>query len=219
MVRFCALIIVCISAMAARPVYAQAPLSCGPSPEMPAQSAAYEKIKGDLEAKANALIKLLGNPDLKAAVDDERRAINKSASGLDAAWQIAHLSYVFCSKVMADTSKVIALKLNAIVQFRRGACTIPQDVLVAVNEFVAEGAKMQDNFVLHEDPVALKKSFDGWEPRARKFLLENSGMNYAMRFSGRSETIPMGRGYWQEIGRQIGVLLSVSNELRACSAT
>jgi hypothetical protein len=51
------------------------PLNCGTPPQLPTQYQEEEKIKGELEGKAQFFLRLIGGGNLKGAVEAERHTI------------------------------------------------------------------------------------------------------------------------------------------------
>jgi hypothetical protein len=135
--RLSALVMVAVVA-GGRVVSAQPP-NCVPPPQLPVQSQEDEKIKGELEGKAQFFSRLVGDSSLKGAVEAERRTIYQSANGIQAAWESAYLTYLFCSTVMSDPSISSQGKLSAILAFKQGMCMVPQQLLITLAEFVNEG--------------------------------------------------------------------------------
>jgi hypothetical protein len=133
-----------------RVVSAQPP-DCGAPPQLPVKSQEEEKVKGELEGKAQFFLRLLAGGDLKGAVEAERRTIYQSADAIQAAWQAAYLSYLFCSTVMSDNTISSQEKLSAILAFKQGMCMVPQNILIKLAEFVQEGSMIQSNFMQTND--------------------------------------------------------------------
>jgi hypothetical protein len=94
-------------------------LDCGKPPELPYKSQETEKLRGELEGKAQLLSRLIGNADLKGAVETERNTLFQSADQVLAAWQANYLSYVFCASVMSDKSLSVEKRIDAWRQFQQ----------------------------------------------------------------------------------------------------
>jgi hypothetical protein len=117
-----------------RTVSAQ-PLDCGKPPELPLKSQETEKLKGELEGKAQMLSRLIGNADLKGAVETERNTLFQSADQVLAAWQANYLSYVFCASVMSDKSLSVEKRIDAWRQFQQAMQPQKSAVSVIRNAF------------------------------------------------------------------------------------
>jgi hypothetical protein len=181
-------------------------LNCGAPPQLPVQSQEEEKIKGDLEGRAKFLSGFIGGGDLKGAVEAEHRTIYQAADAIQAAWQAAYLSYLFCSTVMSDNSMSSQEKLNAIVVFRQGMCTVPQNLLVRLAELVQEGSQLQSDFINTNDPAVIDQRYKEWEPKAEKLLNDNLGVVFLVQFTGvhGGPAMPVnhsvvGGGIWAEM--------------------
>src|SRR4051794_28457088 len=62
-------------------------VDCGKPPELPLKQQETEKLKGDLEGKAQLLSRLVGTGNLKGAIETERNTIWQSTSETTiAAW-------------------------------------------------------------------------------------------------------------------------------------
>ena len=221
MYRLCALTLA--ATLAAGRVASAAPLNCGAPPQLPTQSQEYEKIKGELEGKADFLSRLIANGNLQGAVEAEHRTIYQSADAIQAAWQSAYLSYLFCSTVMSDNSMSSQEKLNAIVVFRQGMCTVPQNLLVRLAELVQEGSQIQSDFMNTNDPAVIDQRYREWEPKVEKFLNDNLGVVFLVQFTGvhGGASMPVnhsviGGGIWAEMQAKIIALNSIIQDLRHC---
>lgn len=117
-------------------------LDCGKPPEVPFKSQETEKLKGELEGKAQLLSRLIGNADLKGAVTTERNTIYQSADQVLAAWQAAYISYVFCASVLSDKSLSPDKRIDAWRQFQQ-AMQPPKAELTQVD--VAEIKRLLEN--------------------------------------------------------------------------
>ena len=152
--RLLVLLVVALAA-SGRAVSAQ-PMNCGAAPRLPVESQQEEKIKVELTGKAQFFSRMAGDSGLKNAVEAERRTIYQSANTIQAAWESAYLSYLFCSTVISDKSLSAQGKLGAILEFRKGMCTVPQDLLIKLAEFVNKGARCS----LHSSPPITKQPFN-----------------------------------------------------------
>jgi hypothetical protein len=94
-------------------------LDCGKPPELPYKSQETEKLKGELEGKAQLLSRLVGKGDLKGEVETERNTVFQSADQVLAAWEANYLSYVFCASVMSDPSLSVEQRRDAWKQFQQ----------------------------------------------------------------------------------------------------
>jgi hypothetical protein len=150
---------------------------------MPVQSEEEEKIKGELQGKAQFLTRMLANGNFQGAVEAERKTIYQSASGLQASWQAAYLTYLFCSTVMSDKALSSQQKLSAIIVFRQGMCAVPQILLITLAQLVQEGSAMQLEFVQTDDAAGIQQKYRDWEPKVEKFLNENLGVTYLVEFT------------------------------------
>jgi hypothetical protein len=198
-------------------------LNCGAPPPLPVQSQEDEKIKGELEGKAQFLLRLVGGGDLKGAVEAERRTIYQSADKIQAAWQAAYLSYLFCSTVMSDNSISSQEKLSAILVFKQGMCTVPQKILITLAEFVQEGSAIQSDFIQTNDASAIGQRYKEWEPKVENFLNNNLGVTYTVQFSSvhGGASMPgghsaVGGGIWAEIKEKLIALNSIIRDLQRC---
>jgi hypothetical protein len=117
MIRFLVFVIVALVGNSGA-VFPQS-LDCGKPPELPYKSQESEKLKGELEGKAQMLSRLVGNADLKGAVETERNTIFQSADQVLAAWQSNYLSYVFCASVMSDKSLSVEKRIDAWREFQQ----------------------------------------------------------------------------------------------------
>jgi hypothetical protein len=111
------------------------PLDCGKPPELPLKSQETEKLKGELEGKAQMLSRLIGNADLKGAVETERNTLFQSADQVLAAWQANYLSYVFCASVMSDKSLSVEKRIDAWRQFQQAMQPQKSAVSIIRNAF------------------------------------------------------------------------------------
>jgi hypothetical protein len=221
MLRSFAFVLIAVLA-GGRVVLAQ-PLNCGTPPQLPLQSQEQEKIKGELEGKAQFFSRLVAGGNLKGAVEAERRTIYQAADVLQAAWEAAYLSYLFCSTVMSDSSISSQEKLSAILVFRQGMCMVPQNLLIKLAEFVQEGSTIQSNFIQTDDAQAIDQRYKEWEPKVGKFLTDNLGVTFAVQFSSvhGGASLPVnhsmvGGGIWAEMSSKITALNSIIQELRRC---
>jgi hypothetical protein len=196
---------------------------CGSPPLLPVQSQEYESIKGELEGKAEFLSRLIGNGNLKGAVEAEHRTIYQAADAIQAAWQSAYLSYLFCSTVMSDNTMSSQEKLNAIVVFRQGMCTVPQNLFVKLAELVQEGSQIQSDFLSTDDAGAIDQRYKEWEPKVEKLLNENLGVVFLVQFTSvhGGGLMPVshsmiGGGIWAEMQAKIIALNSIIQDLRHC---
>jgi hypothetical protein len=165
----------------------------------------------------------IGGGDLKGAVEARHRTIYQSADAIQAAWQSAYLSYLFCSTVMSDNSMSGQEKLQSIIVFKQGMCTVPQNMLVKLAELVQEGSKIQSDFISTNDPAVIDQRYKEWEPNVEKFLNDNLGVVFLVQFTsvhGRP-SMPMnhnmvGGGIWAEMQAKIIALNSIIQDLRHC---
>jgi hypothetical protein len=198
-------------------------LNCGAPPQLPVQSQEDEKIKGDLEGKAQFFTRLLAGGDLKGAVEAERRTIYQSANAIQAAWESAYVSYLFCSTVMSDNTLSSQEKLNAILVFRQGMCTVPQNLSIKLAELVQSGSTIQSDFIRTDDAPVISERYKEWEQNVESFLTDNLGITYTVQFSSAHGGASMpanhsmvGGGVWAEIQAKITALNSMIQEIRHC---
>jgi hypothetical protein len=121
-----------VAVVAGARVAAGQTLDCPAPPQLPVQSQEDEKIKGELQGKAQFLTRMLANGNFQGAVEAERKTIYQSVTGLQAAWQAAYLTYLFCSTVMSDKTLSSQQKLSAIMVFKQGMCAVPQALLITL---------------------------------------------------------------------------------------
>jgi hypothetical protein len=207
---------------AARVAFAQS-LECPAPPQLPVQSQEDEKIKGDLQGKAQFFIRMLANGNFQGAVEAERKTIYQSAIGLQAPWEAAYLTYLFCSTVMSDKALSSQQKLSAIIVFRQGMCTVPQSLLVTLAELVQEGNAIQSDFLQTNDPTTIKKSYAEWSSKVANFINDNLGVTYLVEFTTAhgGASMPVGHnmeggGVWAEIQAKDAALTTIIQELRRC---
>jgi hypothetical protein len=212
-----------VAMLAGMRVVSAEPLNCGTPPQLPVQSQEDEKIKGELLGQAQFLSRLIGGGNLKGAVEAEHHTIYQSADAIQAAWQSAYLSYLFCSTVMSDNSLSSQEKLSAIVVFRQGMCTVPQSLLVNLAEFVQEGSKIQADFLNTDDAGAIDQRYKVWESKVEKFVNDNLGVIFLVQFTsvhgGASQPVNhsmIGGAIWAEIQAKIVALNSIIQDLRHC---
>jgi hypothetical protein len=215
--------LVLIAMVAGSRIVSAQSLNCGTPPQLPLQSQEEEKVKGELEGKAQFFSRLVAGGNLKGAVEAERRTIYQSADGVQAAWQAAYLSYLFCSTVMSDKSVSSQEKLSAILIFRQGMCMVPQNILIKLAEFVQEGSAIQSNFMQTDDAPAIDQRYKEWAPKVEKFLTDNLGVTFTVQFSSvhGGPSMPLnhsmvGGGIWAEIQAKNTALNSIIQELRRC---
>ena len=79
-------------------------VNCGVPPQLPMQSQEEEKIKGDLQGKAQFLTRLLANGNFQGAVEAERKTIYQSTSGLQAHGRL-HISVIFFAQQLCRTNR------------------------------------------------------------------------------------------------------------------
>jgi hypothetical protein len=89
MIRF--LVFVMVALVGNSDMVSAGTLDCGKPPELPYKSQESEKLKGELEGTAQMLSRLVGNADLKGAVETERNTLFQSADQVLAAWQANYL--------------------------------------------------------------------------------------------------------------------------------
>lgn len=166
---------------------------------------------------------MLANGNFQGAVEAERKTIYESASGLQAPWQTAYLTYLFCSTVMSDKTLSSQQKLSAIIVFRQGMCTVPQTLLITLVELVQEGSVIQSDFIGSNDLAAIKKSYAEWAPKVGSFLNDNLGVTYLVEFTTAHGvgSMPVGHnmeggGIWAEIQAKNAALTMIIQELRRC---
>ena len=198
-------------------------VNCGVPPQRPMQSQEEEKIKGDLQGKAQFLTRLLANGNFQGAVEAERKTIYQSTSGLQAAWQAAYLSYIFCSTVVSDQSLSSQEKLNAILSFRQGMCTVPQGLLIKLAELVQGGSAIQSHFIQTDDAATIQNRYQEWDSMVEKFLSENLGVTFLVEFTTAhgdgvmpSNHSVAGGSIWAEIQAKNASLTTIIQELRRC---
>jgi hypothetical protein len=187
------------------------------------QSQEDEKIKGELQGKAQFLTRMLANGNFQGAVEAERKTIYQSVTGLQAAWQAAYLTYLFCSTVMSDKTLSSQQKLSAIMVFKQGMCAVPQALLITLAQLVQEGGAMQSEFVQTDDAAAIQQKYREWEPKVEKFLSDNLGVTYLVEFTTvhggagmPSNHSAAGGAVWAEILAKNAALTSILQELRRC---
>jgi hypothetical protein len=219
--RLLVLLVVALAA-SGRAVSAQ-PMNCGAAPRLPVESQQEEKIKVELTGKAQFFSRMAGDSGLKNAVEAERRTIYQSANTIQAAWESAYLSYLFCSTVISDKSLSAQGKLGAILEFRKGMCTVPQDLLIKLAEFVNEGSAMQSAFVATYNEAAIQQGYSEWERKVEKFINDNLGITYTVQFTSADAgaMLPFshhraGGEVWGLIRGKDAVLNSIIQELRHC---
>jgi len=159
MIRFPMLVLVALVVGNNGLVSAQ-PLDCGKPPELPYKSQESEKLKGELEGKAQMLSRLVGNADLKGAVETERKTLFQSADQVLVAWQANYLSYEFCASVMSDKSLSVEKRIDAWHQFQqamqpaKGAATISRNAFSQRQSIKMLPSSMGGNNTLNLDNVA-----------------------------------------------------------------
>ena len=96
----------------------QAKLSCGAPPELQTKAQDTEKIKGDLQGKAQLLSRFVGDASLSGKIEQEKISIYQSADTVSAAQQIAYVYYIFCSIILPDTTLSTPDKIKALTDFQ-----------------------------------------------------------------------------------------------------
>lgn len=92
---------------------------CGSPPELPMKAGETDRIKGNLEGKAQFLSRLVGDASLAGNIENERQTIYQSSDKIFAAQQDAFLLYMFCISVMGDKSLSTQDKITAIRQYKQ----------------------------------------------------------------------------------------------------
>jgi hypothetical protein len=93
---------------------AQAQPSCGDPPRVDDQ-----RLKGDLEGKAQFLSKLVGDASLKGQIETARTDIFSKYPNAGATRSDAYLEYMFCSFVLTDPKLPTQEKFRSIQEFRQ----------------------------------------------------------------------------------------------------
>ncbi len=107
-------LVMCMPSLAQHPV-------CGTAPEWDIKSENQEKLKGDLQGKAQALSKYIGSADLSGQIQTERQTIYKTTDQSEARRQDAYLAFMFCVLIMDDKTLSTGDKLKAISEFKQPA--------------------------------------------------------------------------------------------------
>lgn len=92
---------------------------CGTPPSFDVRKEEADAIKGDLNGKAQALSKFLGNAELTGRIESERKTLYQTSEGSDANRKDAYLAYLFCMIIMQDKSANMNDKLKALQTFRQ----------------------------------------------------------------------------------------------------
>jgi hypothetical protein len=112
---------------------------CGSAPEWDVKSENQEKIKGDLQGKAQALSKYIGSADLTGQIQTERQTIYRTTDQSEARRQDAYLAFMFCVLIMDDKTLSTPEKIKAINEFKR-------PISSKVNEDNVMAAKLRSAF-------------------------------------------------------------------------
>jgi hypothetical protein len=92
---------------------------CGSVPQLSGTLEHDEKLKGELQGKAQLLSRLVGEAELGGQIESSRRTIYQNSERYFAAQQDAYLAYMFCVILMEDTTKTSDQKIKAIQEFRK----------------------------------------------------------------------------------------------------
>jgi hypothetical protein len=92
---------------------------CGKPPEWEIKSQNTEKLKGDLQGKAQLLTKYLGSAELSGQIQTERQTIYQNSEQPEARRQDAYLAYMFCVLIMDDRTLSTNDKIKAINEFKQ----------------------------------------------------------------------------------------------------
>jgi hypothetical protein len=92
---------------------------CGKAPDWDIKSQDTDKLKGDLQGKAQLLTKYLGGAELSGQIQTERATIYKNTDESEARRQDAYLAYMFCVLIMDDKTLSTADKIKSINEFKR----------------------------------------------------------------------------------------------------
>lgn len=110
--------VVCVGLLTPFSAYAQQEI-CGSPPSFDVKKEEADAIKGDLNGKAQALSKLVGNAELAGRIEKERKTIYQTSEGSEGNRKDAYLAYVFCVIIMQDKNASMVDKLNALQNFRQ----------------------------------------------------------------------------------------------------
>jgi hypothetical protein len=93
-------------------------IDCGQPPTMPMASSEAERLKGDLEGKAQFLLRSLGSGQFSGALEAEKNTIYQSGNSAVAQWQTAYLGYLFCKAVVSAPNLTPQQKFEYIMAFQ-----------------------------------------------------------------------------------------------------
>jgi hypothetical protein len=101
---------------------------CGKPPDWDIKTQDTDKLKGDLEGRAQLLTKYAGGVGLSGQIQTERETLYKNTDATEARRQDAYLAYMFCVIVMDDKTLSTQDRIKAIEIFKRpvtSTSTIP----------------------------------------------------------------------------------------------
>jgi hypothetical protein len=96
-------------------------INCGPPPQLSPLLQNDESIKGDLQSKAQFLLKWVGQAELGAQIQATKKELYMQSKDYYPAQQDTYLSYLFCEIIRSDTKLGTQEKLDALSKIK--SCT------------------------------------------------------------------------------------------------